>query len=55
MPIPGTRSAERVTENAGALGIELDAAQLTVLNSARDHVEGARSEDLQWVSEGREF
>ncbi|MFC0449353.1 aldo/keto reductase [Rhodococcus jostii] len=54
VPIPGTRSAERVTENAGALGIELDAAQLAVLNSARDHVEGARSEDLQWVSEGRD-
>ncbi|WP_072688988.1 aldo/keto reductase [Rhodococcus marinonascens] len=54
VPIPGTRSAERVEENAGALGIELNAAQMAVLNSARDHAEGARSMDPQWVSQGRE-
>ncbi|AOW91691.1 aldo/keto reductase [Rhodococcus sp. WMMA185] len=54
VPIPGTRRAERVDENAGALDIELSKAQMAVLNSVRNHVEGARSQDPQWISQGRE-
>ncbi|MEV0945261.1 aldo/keto reductase [Rhodococcus sp. NPDC049939] len=54
VPIPGTRRAERVDENVGALDIELNEAQMAVLNSALEHVEGERSLHPHWVSQGRE-
>jgi aryl-alcohol dehydrogenase-like predicted oxidoreductase len=54
VPIPGTRRAERVDENAGSLAVTLTADQLDVLNAAGAAVAGDRFEDLGWVSAGRE-
>ncbi|NQX27458.1 aldo/keto reductase [Microbacteriaceae bacterium VKM Ac-2854] len=53
-PIPGTRFAERVTENAAAADIELDEATLATLDGYAARVHGPRSFDLNWVSAGRE-
>lgn len=52
--IPGTRYASRVTENAGALDLSLTAEQVARLDLLADITVGARSADLQWVSQGRE-
>lgn len=54
VPIPGTRKAERIDENLGALALEFTAAQLERLDAAADAVVGSRSADPRWVSEGRE-
>ena len=54
VPIPGTRKAERIDENLGALTLELTAAQLKTLDAAAGAVVGARSADPSFVSEGRE-
>jgi len=54
VPIPGTRRAERIDENLGALSLELSAAQLDVLDGAASAVVGSRSADPRWVSQGRE-
>jgi aryl-alcohol dehydrogenase-like predicted oxidoreductase len=56
VPIPGTRRADRIDENQGALALTLDftAAQLTKLDAAADAVVGSRSADPNWVSQGRE-
>lgn len=54
VPIPGTRKAERIDENLGALALDLTPAHLEVLDAASDAVVGSRSADPKWVSEGRE-
>ncbi|MDT7741109.1 MAG: hypothetical protein QOE59_187, partial [Actinomycetota bacterium] len=57
VPIPGTRSARRVVENAGAVALSLSADQKARLDAAADLVQGGRdftfsSDD--WISSGRE-
>jgi aryl-alcohol dehydrogenase-like predicted oxidoreductase len=54
VPIPGTRRASRVEENLGSLSVTLTAAQLTSLDAAGAAVAGNRTDDLTWVSAGRE-
>ncbi|ORV55867.1 aldo/keto reductase [Mycobacterium florentinum] len=54
VPIPGTRRAARVDENAGSLNVTLTPEQLAALDSAGSAVSGDRFEDLSWVSAGRE-
>ncbi|WP_120522053.1 aldo/keto reductase [Arthrobacter celericrescens] len=54
VPIPGTRRAQRIDENLGALSLKLGAAQLEVLDGAASAVVGSRSADPNWVSQGRE-
>jgi aryl-alcohol dehydrogenase-like predicted oxidoreductase len=54
VPIPGTRRASRVEENLGSLSVTLTPAQLTALDAAGAAVTGNRSDDLTWVSVGRE-
>ena len=54
VPIPGTRRAERIDENLGALALSFTAAQLERLDAAADAVVGSRSADPNWVSQGRE-
>jgi aryl-alcohol dehydrogenase-like predicted oxidoreductase len=54
VPIPGTRRAERIDENLGALALNFTPAQLARLDSAADAVVGSRSADPNWVSQGRE-
>ena len=54
VPIPGTRKAERIDENLGALALSFTPAQLERLDSAADAVVGSRSADPNWVSQGRE-
>jgi aryl-alcohol dehydrogenase-like predicted oxidoreductase len=54
VPIPGTRRADRVDENAGSLALTLTPEHLTALDAAGSAVAGDRFEDLSWVSAGRE-
>jgi aryl-alcohol dehydrogenase-like predicted oxidoreductase len=57
VPIPGTRSAERVVENAGAVGLALSADQKARLDAAADLVVGSRNFSFSaddWISSGRE-
>jgi aryl-alcohol dehydrogenase-like predicted oxidoreductase len=56
VPIPGTRRAERVDENLGALGVRFDDDQLARLNAAAPLAQGDRnlSPDPAWISSGRE-
>ncbi len=54
VPIPGTRRASRVEENLGSLSVNLTPAQLTALDAAGATVAGNRTDDLTWVSAGRE-
>jgi aryl-alcohol dehydrogenase-like predicted oxidoreductase len=54
VPIPGTRKAERIDENLGALALNFTTAQLETLDAAADAVVGSRSADPKWVSQGRE-
>ncbi|MDR7083466.1 aryl-alcohol dehydrogenase-like predicted oxidoreductase [Arthrobacter ginsengisoli] len=54
VPIPGTRRADRIDENLGALTLDFTAAQLEKLDASADAVVGSRSSDPNWVSEGRE-
>ncbi|MBB3036419.1 aldo/keto reductase [Hoyosella altamirensis] len=57
VPIPGTRSAARVRENAAATTIALSGDQLARLDSASDLVEGGRNLSFasdDWISAGRE-
>jgi aryl-alcohol dehydrogenase-like predicted oxidoreductase len=54
VPIPGTRKAERIDENWGALALDFTTAQLEKLDAAADAVVGSRSADPRWVSQGRE-
>lgn len=54
VPIPGTRRAARVEENAGSLSLELSESQLAALDAAGASVSGNRFGDLTWTSAGRE-
>ncbi|CDO89088.1 aldo/keto reductase [Mycobacterium triplex] len=54
VPIPGTRRATRVDENAASLKLTLTPEQLAALDAAGSSVSGDRFEDLSWVSAGRE-
>jgi aryl-alcohol dehydrogenase-like predicted oxidoreductase len=54
VPIPGTRRSSRVEENLGSLSVTLTPAQLTALDAAGTAVAGNRTDDLTWVSAGRE-
>lgn len=54
VPIPGTRRATRVDENAASLTLALTPEQLATLDAAGAAVAGDRFEDLGWVSAGRE-
>lgn len=57
VPIPGTRSAERVVENAGAVALTLSAEQKSRLDAAADLVQGSRNFSFasdDWISSGRE-
>ncbi|MCD2143148.1 MULTISPECIES: aldo/keto reductase [Rhodococcus] len=52
--IPGTRYANRVTENAGALDVTLTDEQVARLDRLAGKVAGPRAADPTWVSLGRE-
>ena len=57
VPIPGTRSPARVTENARAVRVQLDAASMRRLDVAADLVQGDRNLSFaprDWISTGRE-
>ena len=56
VPIPGSRRAERMRENLGALKLQLDEAAMTRLDGVASLVEGSRNvvPDPRWISEGRE-
>jgi len=54
VPIPGTRRASRVEENLGSLSVTLTPEQLIDLDAAGAAVAGNRTDDLTWVSAGRE-
>jgi len=53
-PIPGTRFADRVTENLGALDVTLPDEAVAALDTFAARVTGGRSFNPAWVSEGRE-
>lgn len=56
VPIPGTRSATRLAENAAASEVTLDADAMTALDAIADVVAGDRNivADPAWISSGRE-
>lgn len=57
VPIPGTRSAQRVGENAGATEIELTDDQMARLDTAADLAQGGRALSFTnkgWISADRE-
>ena len=57
VPIPGTRSAERVRQNAAAAQLRLTDDQVARLDAVADLVQGSRSLSFtppQWISSGRE-
>jgi aryl-alcohol dehydrogenase-like predicted oxidoreductase len=53
-PIPGTRRAARVDENAASVQVVLTPEQIDSLNVAAETVSGNRFHDLSWISAGRE-
>ncbi|MBB3603214.1 aryl-alcohol dehydrogenase-like predicted oxidoreductase [Mycolicibacterium sp. BK556] len=53
-PIPGTRRAARVDENAASLSVTLTPEQMATLETAGAQVNGHRSIDPGWVSSARE-
>ncbi|WP_052865567.1 aldo/keto reductase [Streptomyces niger] len=54
VPIPGTRRAERVTENAAAVGLRLTSDELARLEPIAAGVAGDRYADMAFTSAGRE-
>lgn len=56
VPIPGTRSTQRLAENAASVDIALDDAARTELDSVASLVAGGRNivDDPTWISAGRE-
>ncbi|WP_425606977.1 aldo/keto reductase [Ornithinimicrobium faecis] len=57
VPIPGTRRAERMAENAGALSITLSEDHLSRLDTVAEAVQGGRNLGFAgptWISAGRE-
>ncbi|NHN54727.1 aldo/keto reductase [Calidifontibacter sp. DB0510] len=56
VPIPGSRTAERMIENLGAVGIRLDDEQMARLDTVAGLVQGDRNivDNPAWISSGRE-
>jgi aryl-alcohol dehydrogenase-like predicted oxidoreductase len=57
VPIPGTRSAQRVSENADAVALRLTTDQKRRLDGAAELVRGGRNltfASTDWISAGRE-
>ncbi|MFJ4032068.1 aldo/keto reductase [Streptomyces griseoluteus] len=54
VPIPGTRKAERVTENIGAAHLVLTEEELALLEPIAARVAGDRYADMTFTSAGRE-
>ncbi|WP_406009179.1 aldo/keto reductase [Streptomyces sp. NBC_00637] len=54
VPIPGTRKATRVEENAAATAIELTAEETALLEPIAGKVAGDRYPDMRFTSAGRE-
>jgi aryl-alcohol dehydrogenase-like predicted oxidoreductase len=57
VPIPGTRSAQRVTENSGAVHVHLSPGQKSRLDAAAALTHGGRNlsfTSMNWISAGRE-
>lgn len=54
VPIPGTRSPQRIDENLASLLVRLDAEQIAALDGIAATVSGSRSQEPSWVSFGRE-
>jgi aryl-alcohol dehydrogenase-like predicted oxidoreductase len=54
VPIPGTRRASRVDENAASLSLSLTAEQMSALDAAESAVTGDRSVYQGWTSASRE-
>ncbi|MFT4235491.1 MAG: aldo/keto reductase [Microbacterium sp.] len=54
VPIPGSRFPARVDENVSAIGIRLDDEIVARLDGLAARVQGARSFDPLWVSEGKQ-
>lgn len=56
VPIPGTRSAARVAENAAATRVFLDDDSMAALDGIAASVSGSRNivSDPEWISSGRE-
>jgi aryl-alcohol dehydrogenase-like predicted oxidoreductase len=54
VPIPGTRRAARVDENAASLSVRLNPDQVVALETAGASVSGHRSIEPGWVSSARE-
>ncbi|MFF0817939.1 aldo/keto reductase [Rhodococcus sp. NPDC003318] len=54
VPIPGTRFADRVTENAAAVELDLSSERIARLDELAAITVGARSANPNWVSLGRE-
>ncbi len=54
VPIPGTRTPARVTENTAAVAIELTADELAALEPIAGRVAGDRYADMTFTSAGRE-
>jgi len=56
VPIPGTRSVSRISENAAAVDLVLDDPAVAVLDTVADLVQGNRNivADPTWISSGRE-
>lgn len=56
VPIPGSRRAERMRENAGSLDLSLTAAHMATLDAASAQVVGDRNLTFnpEWISSGRE-
>ena len=50
VPIPGTTKVWRLEENAAAVAITLDAADLAALDRLADKVAGERYADMNWVN-----
>ena len=53
-PIPGTRRIERISQNLAACSIQLTDEIVAELNSVAGQIEGDRSADLKFISQGRE-
>ena len=56
VPIPGSRRADRMRENLGALQVQLNADAMARLDSVAELVQGGRNivADPAWISSGRE-
>ena len=54
VPIPGTRSRARVSENAGPVGLAMSDDELASLEPMADRVIGACWGNMSWLPAGRE-